>query len=151
MRGKMKRTTNKERKQTTMSLRPYKITLLSLTAAALILAVAITALKLNPIKNSSASSDPLTAFMNLSKEDAISSLNIMNGTKDYYPKGFLPESLHLNENESARKLLYSYENVNEISQIASDSAMGLSIDHNSTSGNFVITADTDYYAVVSIN
>lgn len=85
---------------------------------------------------------------NITKDEAIGVIKNMHGENKCTPGGLLPEKLKLKSNEFAHKILYSYDDVAEVPDIAQDSVMGLSVE---SADDFLIDETTDYYTIVSVD
>jgi hypothetical protein len=150
----------------TQNLRVYKIILIIEIAIIAVLAIAIILVKIfyhtpsNPTQASDFSickhrtkEEILNLTSNITKDEAISIIENINGENKCTPEGLLPEKLKLKSNEFAQKILYSYDDVAEVPSIAQSSVMGgngLFTDRKSTD-DFLIDETTEYYTIVSVD
>ena len=139
------------------SLLTYKIILVFLSLSAVILAITNVVIGLTPRARQSdihhSKESALSSFQNMTKEDAMAALAIMDSESYWLPEGFIPDSFRLRDDEFVRELLYSYDSIDEVPQIAADSVMGLGelFGERRTVEDFQIDESTDYYTVVSVN
>lgn len=137
----------------------YKIILSILSSLAVVLTVAILVVKITtPTKIPADSTGQLEEttsplFGDMTKEDAVKALSAMYSESYWLPDGFIPDPLKLKDDESFRTLLYSYKDISEVAQIASNSVMGIrndSID-NLPADDFLIDETNNYYTVISVD
>lgn len=87
-------------------------------------------------------------FINMTKEEAITTLNNMSENNSYIPDNFVNSNLLLQKGEFNLKILYSYNNIDEVKEIAINSIFD-EVKYSSELIN-VIPID-DKYVVVYVN
>lgn len=94
--------------------------------------------------------DILKIEEDVAKEDAMAIVLKMRSknSDNCTIEGLLPKQLELKSNEFTQKILYSYDDVSEVPEIAKDSVMGLNARN---AEYFQIDETTDYYTIVSVD
>lgn len=152
--------------QNVQNLRVYKIILYIEIFLIIVLTIANIAVELfyskpnNPTQASDFSlckhrtkEEILDLLENVTKDEAISIIKNMYDKTKCTPEGLLPEKFKLKSNEFSLEILYSYDDVAEVTSIAQDSIMGgngLFVDRKSTD-DFLIDETTEYYTIVSVD
>lgn len=139
----------------------YKVILCIEASLIAVLSIAIIAVKLfyhtpnNSVQTSDFSTcrhrtkeELLSLPDNITRDEAIDiAINLHSETK-CIPEGLLPEKFKLKPNEFAQKIIYSYDDVAEVPNIAQNSVMGL---QTQSADDFIIDETTEYYTIVSVD
>ena len=84
----------------------------------------------------------------ITKDDAMKIIGQMKGEKNCVTKKLLPEEFKLQPGEYAYKVLYSYDDISEVPDIAEDSVMKF---NTNSVDDFKIDKTTEWYTIISVD